>query len=87
MYYLDREYILREHRYTERKGWFAGDIGNMGIRPSTNTHIGAIQYSDRLGGVHIRVYYQGEHCLSLKRYPIIETPRRGRISGYRGIMP
>ena len=87
MYYLDPEYILQEYCYSEGRGWFAGDIGKMNIRTSTNTRIGAVQYGDDEGGVHIRVYYQGECRLFLKRCSFIETPRRGQVSGRRGIMP
>lgn len=60
MYYLDREYTLQEYCYSEGGGWFAGAIGKMNIKTSTSTRIGAIQYGDDKGGVHIRVYYQGE---------------------------
>jgi len=60
VYYLDREYTLQEYCYSEGGGWFAGAIGKMNIKTSTSTRIGAIQYGDDKGGVHIRVYYQGE---------------------------
>ena len=43
----------------------------MNIRTSANTRIGAIQYAD-CGGVHIRVYCQGEYHLSLKGHLFIE---------------
>ena len=86
MYYLDREYTLQEYCYSEGRGWFTGEIGKMNVKTSTSTRIGAIQYGDDEGGVHIRVYYQGECYLSLKRHPFVETPRRGRHSGHRGVM-
>jgi len=62
LYYLDHKYTLQEHCYSEGRGWFLGEIGDMNIRTSANTRISAIQYADG-GGVHIRVYCQGEHCL------------------------
>ena len=46
----------------------------MSIRTSTNTRIGAIQYTDH-GGVHIRVYCQGKLRLPLKRHPSVEYPK------------
>lgn len=65
MYYLDRGCILQESRYTERKGWRTGDIGEMDIRTSVNTSISAIQFGGGAGGVRIRVYYQGVYYLPL----------------------
>lgn len=72
MYYLDHEHILQEYCYSEGKGWFAGEIGKMGIKTSTNTRISAIQYGDDKGGV----YFQGECWLFLVRYPFVEALRR-----------
>jgi len=62
VYYLDRKYTLQEYCYSEGWGWFVGEIGEMNIRTSADTRIGAIQYVDR-DGFHIRVYCQGEDYL------------------------
>ena len=86
MYYLDNDYVVQEYCYSEGRGWFLGEIGQMKARACYNSRLGAVVYGDDRGGIHIRVYYQGEYRPSLARYLLIETPRRGRIQRHRGIM-
>lgn len=54
----------------------------MNVRTSTNTRIGAIQWEDDIGGVHIRVYYQSERCLSLN---VAQSLKHRKEAGYPAI--
>ena len=71
MYYLDPEYILQEHCYSEDRGWFAGEIGQLNLKTSVNTQIAAFRH-DFDGSGHIRVYCQGKYSLTLRRCRLIE---------------
>ena len=69
MYYLDADYIVQEYCYTEKKGWYKGEIGQMKATATPAAGLAAVVFgSDVLGsgpkGVHIRVYYQGKYLLS-----------------------
>ncbi|KIJ39831.1 hypothetical protein M422DRAFT_257432 [Sphaerobolus stellatus SS14] len=66
VYYLDSNHILQEYCYTSGKGWYPGEVGNLGVQAAQNTKIAAVEYGDSNGGVHLRVYCQESGSNSIK---------------------
>ena len=61
VYYIDGNNVLQEHCWSADKGcWFAGEIGAMCFKACPDTRLGALEFGDQHGGVHIRVYCQGK---------------------------
>jgi hypothetical protein len=63
IYYLDASCIVQEYCYSEGRGWYHGEIGNMKAKAAAASGLTAIVFgSDVFGhgpkGLHIRVYYQ-----------------------------
>ncbi|KIJ43127.1 hypothetical protein M422DRAFT_253630 [Sphaerobolus stellatus SS14] len=58
VYYLNNNHILQEYCYTSGKGWYPGEVGNLGVQAAQNTKIAAVKYGDSNRGVHFRVYCQ-----------------------------
>jgi len=60
VYYLDTNYIVQEYGYSEGRGWFQGEIGQLKAKAGHSSGLAAVVYGDDKGGVHLRVYYQAD---------------------------
>lgn len=60
MYYLDFNYIVQELCYTEGKGWYQGEIGQMKAQATPAAGLAAAVYQNE-NHLYLYVYYQGEY--------------------------
>jgi hypothetical protein len=63
VYYLDSSYIVQEYCYSLGKGWYQGQISQVGAKAAPSAGLTASIYIDQNGGIQIHVFYQGEYRL------------------------